>query len=79
VNGAVVQDANTGAMLWNIPELIRHVSSFTHLRAGDVLSTGSPEGSGGSLRPPRFLRPGDEVEVEIGGVGLLANKVGAGR
>jgi 2-keto-4-pentenoate hydratase/2-oxohepta-3-ene-1,7-dioic acid hydratase in catechol pathway len=79
VNGTVVQNTNTSAMLWNIAELIHHVSRFTRLRAGDLLSTGSPEGSGASLRPPRFLRPGDEVEVEISGVGLLANKVGATR
>jgi 5-carboxymethyl-2-hydroxymuconate isomerase len=62
-------------MLWNIAELIHHVSAFARLRAGDILSTGSPEGSGGSLQPPRFLRPGDEVEIEIGGVGRLTNVV----
>jgi len=75
LNGAVVQDASLGQLIFNIPELIAYCSSFTPLSPGDVISTGTPGGVGFKRNPPRYLRPGDTVEVEIRGLGTLSNGV----
>ena len=63
-------------MTFGIPSVIQYVSGFTPLRPGDVIATGTPGGVGDRRDPPRYLRPGDTVEVEITGVGLLRNPVG---
>ena len=76
INGIEVQRTNTGVMLFDIPHVISHISQFTPLRPGDIIATGSPSGAGASLEPPRFLRPGDRIDIEIGGIGLLSNVVG---
>ena len=75
VNGQTRQDDTTANMLFPIADLIAYISRFTTLAAGDVILTGTPTGAGARLDPPRFLVPGDVVEVEIAGVGLLANAV----
>ena len=75
VNGEERQRTGTGAMLFDVPQIISHISTFTRLSPGDMIATGSPSGSGGSLEPPRFLRPGDRVEIEISRIGTLANEV----
>ena len=73
VNGEVRQDGNTGDMLWSIPKLISYMSQIT-LMPGDVISTGSP-GGGGLANPDWLLKPGDVIEAEVEGVGVLRNAV----
>ena len=75
LNGEVVQQANTGLMLFSVARLIAELSRGTTLLAGTVLLTGTPAGVGAGRTPPRFLQDGDVVEVEISGVGLLRNPV----
>jgi 5-carboxymethyl-2-hydroxymuconate isomerase len=75
VNGEVRQDDSTANMLFPIPSLLAYLSTFTTLKPGDVIATGTPTGAGARLDPPRFLAPGDVVEVEVAGVGILANTV----
>jgi 2-keto-4-pentenoate hydratase/2-oxohepta-3-ene-1,7-dioic acid hydratase in catechol pathway len=68
LNGRVVQSANTDMMIFPVSRLISHISSFTTLRPGDVIATGTPAGVGP-------MNAGDEVEVEIEGIGLLRNRL----
>lgn len=75
LNGQTVQDASVSDMLFGVPELIAYITRFTTLRPGDVIATGTPEGVGMSHRPPLWLRPGDLLEVEIPGIGVLCNPV----
>jgi 5-carboxymethyl-2-hydroxymuconate isomerase len=75
VNGEVRQDDTTANMLFSIPDLIGYISTFTTLKPGDVIATGTPTGAGARFDPPRFLVPGDVVEVEVAGVGVLMNTV----
>ena len=75
VNGAVVQSDTTASMFFPIADLVAYISSFTTLEPGDVIATGTPVGSGGKRVPPSWLRDGDVVEVEVGGVGVLRNQV----
>jgi 2-keto-4-pentenoate hydratase/2-oxohepta-3-ene-1,7-dioic acid hydratase in catechol pathway len=75
VNGEVRQDDTSDRMIFPIPYLISYLSSFCSLESGDVILTGTPSGAGARLNPPRYLRPGDVVEVEVPGVGLLRNSV----
>jgi len=75
VNGEVRQDDTTANMLFSIPDLIAYISTFTTLKPGDVIATGTPTGAGARFDPPRFLVPGDVVEVEVAGVGVLGNTV----
>lgn len=75
LNGKVEQQATTGDMLFRIPKFINYVSSMIDLNPGDVLATGTPSGVGWSRNPPLFMKDGDVVEVEIGGIGVLRNPV----
>ncbi len=75
VNSEVRQDDTTANMLFSIPDLIGYISTFTTLKPGDVIATGTPTGAGARLDPPRFLVPGDVVEVEVAGIGVLENTV----
>lgn len=75
VNGEVRQDASVGDMIFSIPALLSYISSFTRLRPGDVIVTGTPGGVGLFMEPPQFLQPGDHVEVHVSGVGSLRNTV----
>jgi 2-keto-4-pentenoate hydratase/2-oxohepta-3-ene-1,7-dioic acid hydratase in catechol pathway len=75
VNGETMQDADTSGMLFDIPFLIEYLTQFMPLAPGDVIATGTPPGVGFARRPPVFLRAGDRVEVEIPGLGTLANPV----
>ncbi len=74
VNGETMQSSTTDRMLFKIDETIAYVTRATSLRPGDVIATGTPEGVGGSMTPPRFLTAGDEVEVEIDGIGVLRTR-----
>ena len=75
LNGKEVQSTLLGEMIFDIPTLINYLSGFLNLMPGDIISTGSPEGSGASQEPQRFLLPGDELEIEWSGVGTLKNYV----
>jgi 2-keto-4-pentenoate hydratase/2-oxohepta-3-ene-1,7-dioic acid hydratase in catechol pathway len=75
VNGIIVQQANTSDLIFDIPALIAYISTFTTLETGDVIATGTPAGIGGRMMPPRFLKPGEVVSIEIDGVGTLSNPV----
>ena len=75
LNGEVVQSSHTGHMIFSIPRLIAYASTIFTLVPGDVVITGTPAGVGWSKKPPRFMKPGDVVEVEIEAVGLLRNPV----
>jgi len=75
VNGEVRQDDTSDRMIFQMPYLIHYISTFCTLEPGDVILTGTPSGAGARFDPPRYLKAGDEVEVEISRVGLLRNKV----
>lgn len=75
VNGVVRQKDSSDRLLWGFTELIEYISTFTTLRLGDLIFTGTPTGSGSHTTPPVWLLPGDVVEVEVAGVGVLANTV----
>lgn len=71
VNGATVQSESTADMIFSVSELISDISTILTLAPGDVIATGTPSGVGMAAMPPRFLDHGDEVEVEVGGIGVL--------
>ena len=75
VNGEVRQDATTEQMIFSIPALISYISTFCAFEPGDIVVTGTPTGAGVRFDPPRFLVPGDRVEVEVSGLGMLSNSV----
>jgi 2-keto-4-pentenoate hydratase/2-oxohepta-3-ene-1,7-dioic acid hydratase in catechol pathway len=75
VNGEVRQDDTTANMLFDFGRLIEYISTFTTLRVGDLILTGTPTGAGARFDPPRWLRPGDVVEVEVPEIGVLRNSV----
>ncbi len=75
LNRERVQHGALSKLVFGIPELIAYVSTFMALRPGDVIATGTPSGVGASRTPARWLRPGEEVIVEVPGVGRLANLV----
>src|SRR5207237_4627877 len=74
VNGELRQDAPTADLIFDIPTLIETCSRGITLFPGDVIATGTPAGVGMGLDPPRFLKPGDRVRVEIEGLGAIENR-----
>ncbi|MEP7057384.1 MAG: fumarylacetoacetate hydrolase family protein [Caldimonas sp.] len=76
VNGELRQDAQTTDLIFDIPSLIETCSRGITLQPGDVIATGTPSGVGLGMTPPRFLRAGDVVRIEIDGIGVLENPVG---
>lgn len=77
LNGETVQDWNTRDMIFDVPALIEFLSGSTTLLPGTVILTGTPHGVGMAVRPPRWLKPGDRVTIEIDGIGRLSNPVEA--
>jgi 2-keto-4-pentenoate hydratase/2-oxohepta-3-ene-1,7-dioic acid hydratase in catechol pathway len=75
VNGELRQDDTTDSMIFGFANLIEYISSFTTLEPGDIISTGTPPGAGARFDPPRFLKPGDMVEVSSPQVGTLRNGI----
>jgi 2-keto-4-pentenoate hydratase/2-oxohepta-3-ene-1,7-dioic acid hydratase in catechol pathway len=75
VNGEIRQDATTADLIFRPAEMIEYLTTVFPLEPGDVLSTGTPAGVGAAFRPPRWLRPGDTVRIEIERVGVLENHV----
>jgi 2-keto-4-pentenoate hydratase/2-oxohepta-3-ene-1,7-dioic acid hydratase in catechol pathway len=77
LNGNVMQNTTTDLLIFDIPTLIEYITTFTELRPGDVISTGTPGGVGFKRNPPVFMKPGDTVEVEITKIGILVNPIAA--
>lgn len=77
LNGNVMQSANTDQMIFDVRDTVALLSTFLTLEVGDVLVMGTPSGIGLARKPPVFMKPGDTVEVEIEGIGLLRNPVEA--
>lgn len=75
VNGRVLQDSNTSLMIFNVAFIISYLSAGMTLLPGTVILTGTPSGVGFARKPPVWLKPGDTVEVEVGGIGVLSNPV----
>jgi 2-keto-4-pentenoate hydratase/2-oxohepta-3-ene-1,7-dioic acid hydratase in catechol pathway len=75
VNGDVMQDSNTSEMIHDVAALVSFCSQAFTLEPGDIILTGTPHGVGFARKPPVFLRPGDEVVVEVGGLGRLVTRV----
>lgn len=75
VNGAVKQHDSTANMLFDLATVITTLSKVLTLEPGDIIATGTPAGVGFSRKPPEFLRPGDVMESEIEGIGVLRNRV----
>jgi 2-keto-4-pentenoate hydratase/2-oxohepta-3-ene-1,7-dioic acid hydratase in catechol pathway len=75
LNGEVMQSARTSQMIFDVPRAIEFLSSFTTLRPGDVIATGTPGGVGFARQPPVWLQEGDMLEITIEGVGRIANLV----
>lgn len=77
LNGETLQDSNTDQLIFGVAALVSYLSRFTTLEPGDLISTGTPPGVGFARKPPVYIRPGDRMEVEIEGLGVLANPVSA--
>jgi 2-keto-4-pentenoate hydratase/2-oxohepta-3-ene-1,7-dioic acid hydratase in catechol pathway len=77
LNGQVMQDSSTAELIFGVEQLIEHISKLVTLEPGDLIFTGTPPGVGMARKPPVFLKPGDQIEVEIGGLGTLSNPVQA--
>ncbi len=74
VNGEMLQNGNTCNLVFKIPHLVSYISQFMTLLPGDVISTGTPAGVGLGLKPPRYLNPGDVMELGIDGLGVQKQK-----
>lgn len=79
VNGEVRQSTSTAEMIFGIWKQISYLSTAFTLESGDLIATGTPDGVGGAMQPPRFLKPGDVVRCEIAGLGAIENTVAAPR
>jgi acylpyruvate hydrolase len=75
LNGQIMQDSDTGDMIFNVATLIATLSEAMTLEPGDVIATGTPSGVGYARTPPVFMKPGDVCEIEIEGIGILTNTV----
>jgi 2-keto-4-pentenoate hydratase/2-oxohepta-3-ene-1,7-dioic acid hydratase in catechol pathway len=75
LNGDVMQDSNTHNMVFSVAEIVSFVSQGISLEPGDLIITGTPAGVGAFRTPPVWLKPGDEIAIEIGGVGAITNPV----
>jgi 2,4-diketo-3-deoxy-L-fuconate hydrolase len=75
VNGQTMQDGNTNQMIFPVAEIVSYVSQFMLLRAGDVITTGTPKGVGLSRKPPQYLKAGDSVRLGIDGLGIQRQRI----
>ncbi|WP_138469967.1 fumarylacetoacetate hydrolase family protein [Poseidonocella sp. HB161398] len=69
LNGETVQDESTADMIFTVAQIVSHLSQFMKLVPGDIISTGTPSGVGMGMKPQRFLKPGDVMEIEVQGLG----------
>jgi 2-keto-4-pentenoate hydratase/2-oxohepta-3-ene-1,7-dioic acid hydratase in catechol pathway len=77
VNGEQRQDDTTDSLMFPFRYLVSYLSTFYHLKPGDIIATGTPNGAGARFDPPKYLKDGDVVEVEVPGIGVLRNAVAA--
>ena len=75
VNGQTMQDSNTSDMIFSVPRILAILSEVMTLEPGDIIATGTPSGVGYPRKPPVFMKPGDTIEIEIEGIGILSNTV----
>ena len=75
INGELRQDANTRDLIFDVPTIIETISAGLTIYPGDIIATGTPVGVGIGFEPPRFLKPGDSMVVQIDGIGRLQNSV----
>ncbi len=75
VGTEILQSANTSDMMWSVARTIATISEYTTLEAGDYIAMGTPPGVGHAKTPPRWLRPGETVEVEVEGIGICASPI----
>ncbi len=75
VNDEERQNDTTDSLMFPFPYLIRYLSTFYRLKPGDIIATGTPNGAGARFDPPKYLKEGDVVEVEVPGIGILRNAV----
>ena len=75
VNDEIRQDDTTASMAFPLKYIISYCSQFFHLQPGDVIATGTPNGAGARFTPPKYLVPGDVVEIEVDGIGKLINGI----
>jgi 2-keto-4-pentenoate hydratase/2-oxohepta-3-ene-1,7-dioic acid hydratase in catechol pathway len=75
LNGTVMQDSTTADMIFDVATLISECSRGTTLLPGTLILTGTPQGVGFARKPPVFLKDGDDVEIEVSGVGVVRNRV----
>jgi len=78
LNGTTMQDSNTSDMIFAVAEIVAFVSQAITLEPGDLIITGTPEGVGAFRTPPVWMKPGDEITIEVDGVGSITNPVVAG-
>lgn len=69
LNGETVQDSDTSDMIFTVRQIVSYMSQFMQLMPGDIIATGTPQGVGMGMKPQRFLRPGDVMEIEVQGLG----------
>jgi len=77
LNGEIMQDSATSDFIFNVQQVVSHISQFMTLLPGDIISTGTPFGVGLGLTPPKYLKPGDVVELGIEGLGTSRQEVKA--
>ena len=77
VNGVVKQDATTAQMYFKVPRIVSELSLGLTIEPGDIIATGTPPGIGHARKPPEYLKPGDIMETEIAGIGILRNPIKA--
>jgi 2-keto-4-pentenoate hydratase/2-oxohepta-3-ene-1,7-dioic acid hydratase in catechol pathway len=75
IGGEVLQHSNTRELIFRLPELIEYISQVVTLEPGDIVATGTPAGVGFARKPPRWIKPGEEIVVKIEGIGELRNPV----
>ena len=75
LNGQQVQHSGTDMLIYSVPQIVGFCSDFTTLLPGDVIATGTPEGVGHRRKPPLWMKPGDVLEVEISGIGVLRTRI----
>ncbi len=79
LNGTEVQRSTTDLLIHSIPRIIEYISIITTLEPGDIIATGTPAGVGSRRTPPLWMKPGDTIEVDISGIGVLSNPIVQGR
>jgi 5-carboxymethyl-2-hydroxymuconate isomerase len=78
LNGETMQESSTSNMVFGVADLIAYITQTITLEPGDLIATGTPAGVGAFRKPPVFMQPGDEITIEIEGLGGLTNPVAAG-